>query len=216
VLSFYRQKNCTIKKFQIKLKSTNSILKLVVKSFANYLFDIDSLVSTRCFISTAKTTLFLLISFTLVGLSIAPLSFINHSKFNSIISILQGVIFLWRSKTLDRSARAGKQLMIDTTLSMVKKHKNFPPRKKKTFTLVFKKLNDSLASHQDQKLERLQAIPRRLPNAIIQPKVTFVPGRKRALTGKEAADHQEKEEARERCQAQIQAEKQLQNNTWQA
>jgi hypothetical protein len=118
--------------------------------------------------------------------------------------------------TEDRSARASEQLMIDTTLSIVEKHKNLPPGEKETFALAFKKLNDSLASHQDQKLKRLQAIPQRLPDAIIQPKVTFVPGRKRALTGKEAADHQEKEEARERRRAQIQAEKQLQNNTRQA
>jgi hypothetical protein len=118
--------------------------------------------------------------------------------------------------TGDRSARAGEQLMIDTTLLIVEKHKNLPPKEKETFALAFKKLNDSLASYQDQKLERLQAIPQRLPNAIIQPKVTFVPKRKRALTGREAADYQEKEEAQERRRAQIQAEKQLQNDTRQA
>jgi hypothetical protein len=77
--------------------------------------------------------------------------------------------------TGDRSARAGEQLIIDTTLSMVENNKNLSPGEKETFALAFKKLNDSLASHQDQKLERLQAIPRRLPDAIIQPKVTFVP-----------------------------------------
>ena len=69
-----------------------------------------------------------------------------------------------------------------------------------------------MLNHQDQKLERLQAIPRRLPDAIIQPKVTFIPGRKRALTGREAADLQEKEEARQRRRAQIEAEKQAQND----
>jgi hypothetical protein len=49
--------------------------------------------------------------------------------------------------TGDRSARAGEQLMIDTTLSMVEKHKNLPPREKETFAFAFKKLNNSLASH---------------------------------------------------------------------
>jgi hypothetical protein len=47
--------------------------------------------------------------------------------------------------TGDRSGRAGKQLIIDTTLAMVEKHKNLPPGEKETFALAFKKLNDSLA-----------------------------------------------------------------------
>ena len=97
--------------------------------------------------------------------------------------------------TGDRSARAGEQLIIDTSLAMVEKHQNLPPGEKETFALAFKKLNDSLANRQDQKLERLQAIPQRLSDTIIQPKVTFVLGRKRALTGREATDLQEKEEA---------------------
>ena len=95
---------------------------------------------------------------------------------------------------------------------MVEKHKNLPPGEKEAFALAFKKVNDTLASHQDQKLERLQAIPRRLPDAIIQPKVTFIPGRKRALTGREAAELQEQEEARIRRRAQITAEKQAKND----
>ena len=73
----------------------------------------------------------------------------------------------------------------------------------------------TLAKNQDQKLERLKAVPRRLPDAIVQPKVTFVPGRKRALTGREAAELQEKEEARLRRRAQIASEKQEQNDAWQ-
>lgn len=114
--------------------------------------------------------------------------------------------------TGDRSLGAGKQLIIDTTLAMIEKHQNLPPGEKETFALTFKKMSDSLAKNQDQKLERLTAIPRRLPDAIVQPKVTFVPGRKRALTGREAAELQEKEEARLRRRAQIAAEKQEQND----
>ena len=117
--------------------------------------------------------------------------------------------------TGDRSLGAGKQLIIDTTLAMIEKHQNLPPGEKETFALTFKKMSDSLAKNQDQKLERLKAIPRRLPDAIIQPKVTFVPGRKRALTGREAAELQEKEEARLRRRAQIASEKQEQNDAWQ-
>ena len=88
-------------------------------------------------------------------------------------------------------------MILDIVLTIVEKHKNLPPREKETFALTFKKLNDSLANHQDRKLERLQAIPRRLPNTITQPKVTFIPARKRTLTRREVADLQEKEEARQ-------------------
>src|SRR6266487_6218732 len=77
---------------------TNSILNLDVNNSANYLFDIDSLVSIGCFISTAKTSLSLRISFTLVGLSMAPLSFTNHGKFDLITSILQWVAIQLRRK----------------------------------------------------------------------------------------------------------------------
>jgi hypothetical protein len=52
--------------------------------------------------------------------------------------------------TGDRSARAGEQPIIDTSLAIVEKHKNLPPGEKETFVLTFKKLNDSLANHQDQ------------------------------------------------------------------
>src|SRR6266487_2143327 len=114
--------------------------------------------------------------------------------------------------TGDRSLGAGRQLIIDTTMAMVEKHQNLPPGEKESFALAFKKMSDTLATNQEQKLERLKAIPRRLPDAIVQPKVTFVPGRKRALTGREAAELQEKEQARERRRAQITAEKQAKND----
>jgi hypothetical protein len=78
--------------------------------------------------------------------------------------------------TGDRFARAGEQLILDTILAFVEKHKNLTPGEKETFALAFKKLSDSLANYQDRKLEQLQELPRRLPDAIIQPKVTFVPG----------------------------------------
>jgi hypothetical protein len=99
---------------------------------------------------------------------------------------------------------------------MVERHKNLPPGEKEAFALTFKKMGDSLNSRHDERLERLETLPRRLPDPIIQPKVTFVPGRKRALTGREAADLQEKEEARRRRRAQIAGEKQTKNDARQA
>jgi hypothetical protein len=54
----------------------------------------------------------------------------------------------------DQSARAGEQLIIDTTLAIVEKYKNLPPGEKESFALAFKKVNNSLASYQDHKVER--------------------------------------------------------------
>ena len=115
----------------------------------------------------------------------------------------------------DRSARAGEQLIIDTSLGMVEIHKSLPAGEKETFAQAFKKLCDSLAKNQVERLDRLKAIPRRLPDPIRQPKVTFIPGRKRALTGREAADLQEKDEARRRRRAQIEAENQARSDVQQ-
>jgi hypothetical protein len=115
----------------------------------------------------------------------------------------------------DRSARAGEQLIIDTLLKMVKIHQSLPAGEKETFAQAFKKLCDSLAKNQNKRLDRLKVIPQRLPDLIWQPKVTFILERKRALTGKEAADLQEKDEARRRRKAQIKAENQAQNDVQQ-
>jgi hypothetical protein len=115
----------------------------------------------------------------------------------------------------DRSARAGEQLIIDASLRMVEIHQSLPAGEKETFAQAIKKLCDSLAKNQNERLDRLKAIPQRLPDPIRQPKVTFIPGRKRALTGREAADLQEKDEARRRRKAQIEAENQAQNDVQQ-
>jgi hypothetical protein len=47
----------------------------------------------------------------------------------------------------DQSTRASKQLIINTILVIVEKYKNLLPRKKESFTLAFKKVNNSLASY---------------------------------------------------------------------
>ena len=116
----------------------------------------------------------------------------------------------------DRFAGTGEQLIVDTAIIIVERLKNLPPSEKEPFALTFKKMSDSLISQHDKKLERLETFPRRLPNPLIQPKVTFVPGRKRVLTGIESAQLQEEEATRRRRQAQIQGQKQAQDNTRQA
>jgi hypothetical protein len=54
-------------------------------------------------------------------------------------------IYIEEQGTRDRSGRSGEQLIIDTTLLIVEKHKNLPPGEKETFALVFKKMNNNLA-----------------------------------------------------------------------
>jgi hypothetical protein len=98
---------------------------------------------------------------------------------------------------------------------MVEIHKSLPAGEKETFAQAFKKLCGSLAKNQDERLDRLKAMPRRLPDPIRQPKATFIPRRKRALTDKEAADLQKKDEARRRRKTQIKAENQAQNDVQQ-
>ena len=48
---------------------------------------------------------------------------------------------------------------------------------------------------------RLQELPRRLPDMILQPKLMYLPGRKCALTGREMAELQEADTARKRRKA---------------
>ena len=75
----------------MKLKSTNSTLKLAMKTSANFPFGINSYVSIGYFISTVKTSLFLLISSTLVSLSIVLLSYMKLGTFDLITTITQGI-----------------------------------------------------------------------------------------------------------------------------
>jgi hypothetical protein len=114
--------------------------------------------------------------------------------------------------TGDRLIGGGEQLIIDTALELVEKHKNLPLGEKEAFALAFGKMCDSLVTQFDQKLQRLQELPRRLPDAILQPKLSYLPGRKRALTGRETAELLEFESARERRRALRQAEIQARND----
>ena len=88
----------------------------------------------------------------------------------------------------DQSAGTGERLILDTALKMIERHKNLPPGEKEPFALIFKKMCDSLVSQHDGKLIGLQELPRRLSNAILQPKLMHLPGRKRALTGREMTE----------------------------
>jgi hypothetical protein len=84
---------------------------------------------------------------------------------------------------------------------MAEKHKTLPPEDAAKFALSFKELSDQLAKKQEEKLKSREELPGRLPDPQRPPKLTFGPGRKRALTGREVADQQEADEARARRKA---------------
>jgi hypothetical protein len=67
----------------------------------------------------------------------------------------------------DRSAGAEKQLILNTALIILDRHKNLLIGKKEPFALAFKKMCDSLVSQHDKKLQRLKELSRRLPDAIL-------------------------------------------------
>ncbi len=69
--------------------------------------------------------------------------------------------------TRDRLVGNREQLIIDTALELVERHKKLPLNKKEAFALTFGKMCESLITQFDQKLQRLQELPRRLPNAIL-------------------------------------------------
>jgi hypothetical protein len=95
---------------------------------------------------------------------------------------------------------------------MAERHKNLPPGEKEPFALAFTKMCDSLVSQHDEKLIRLQEPPRRLPDAILQPKLMYLLGRKRALTGTEMAELEQADAARKRRKVLRNAEIQAQND----
>jgi hypothetical protein len=118
--------------------------------------------------------------------------------------------------TGDRSADNGKQLIIDTSRTMVIRHQNLPPGEKDSFALAFSKMADNFLERYDDRLNRLNEHPRRLPDPLLQPKLTYGPGRKRALTGAEAAARQEMEAGFERVRAEKRSRVQAQNDARQA
>jgi hypothetical protein len=114
------------------------------------------------------------------------------------------------------NANLDKQLIIDTSRNLVVRHQNLPPGEKESFALAFSKMADKFLERYDDKLDRLNQHPRRLPDPLIQPKLTYGPGRKRALTGAEAAERQEMEAGFERVRAQKRSRVQAQNDDRQA
>jgi hypothetical protein len=84
---------------------------------------------------------------------------------------------------------------------MAKKHKNLPIKDATKFALAFKEFSTKLLTRQDEKLKGREALPAWFLDLQVQPKLTFLPGRKRALTGQEATKQQEQDKSLARRRA---------------
>ena len=89
----------------------------------------------------------------------------------------------------------------DTAICIVKKVQNLPIKDAAKFALAFQDICKKLSKRQDEKLKQKELFPLSLPPPQKEPKLKFGPGRKRALTGREAADQQEANKARARRKA---------------
>jgi hypothetical protein len=92
-------------------------------------------------------------------------------------------------------------MILQTAVRMAEQHKNLPPEDAERFAFVFKELNEKLANRQIEKLKSRDEFPAKFPEPQLPAKLTYIPSRKRALTGREAADQQEADDARARRKA---------------
>jgi hypothetical protein len=101
----------------------------------------------------------------------------------------------------DRFADRGGEMILQTAVRIAEQHKNLPPEDAERFAFAFKELNEKLANRQNEKLKSREEFPAKFPEPQLPAKLTYLPGRKRALTGREAADQQEADDARARRKA---------------
>jgi hypothetical protein len=89
----------------------------------------------------------------------------------------------------DRFADRGANLIINTTIQATKKLKNLPAKDANRFALTIVKAADKITAKQDLILKHKENLPPQLPAPIVDSDgLTFKRNRKRALTGREAAD----------------------------
>jgi hypothetical protein len=101
----------------------------------------------------------------------------------------------------DRFADRRGEMILQTAVRIAEQHKNLPPEDAERFAFTFKELNEKLANRQNEKLKSREEIPAKFPEPRLPAKLTYLPGRKRALIGREVADQQEADDARARCKA---------------
>src|SRR5271154_3283607 len=109
--------------------------------------------------------------------------------------------------TGDRYARRGKDLIIEAALAAIEKHKALPARQAETFALRVKIGTEKLTVAQDKLTASLDALPLTLPAPLVEPNLRQFPSsRKRAMTGREATEQEERDKARQRRRAAVQAQ----------
>jgi hypothetical protein len=104
---------------------------------------------------------------------------------------------------------------MEAALAAIEKHKSLPAGQAENFASKFKIGTDKLAAAQDRLSASLIALPATLPKPLVEPNVRQFPiGRKRAMTGREAAEEQERDEAQQRRRAGIQAQADHDENSY--
>jgi len=92
---------------------------------------------------------------------------------------------------------------LKAALAAIEVHKSLPPDRAESFASTFFKGVDKLNVTQGKLAEGRKALPAMLPEALARPNLwAFPTSRKRAVTGREAAEQQERDEARQRRRAQ--------------
>jgi hypothetical protein len=107
----------------------------------------------------------------------------------------------------DRFVDRGRQIILDAVYNLVQKHKQLSPKDALAYTEAVDLIARNLTIKQNDKLKAPKAVPARLPNLQIPHKdLKFLAGRKRALTGIEAAERQQVNKALARRKAQKEAQ----------
>jgi hypothetical protein len=99
--------------------------------------------------------------------------------------------------TSDRYIDQGEGLILEAALA-AEKLKSLPPRQAESYAASFKKGTDKLSAMQDKLTESSRLMPAELPSPLKKVALQQFPtSRKRAMTGREAAEEQERGEARQ-------------------
>ena len=106
----------------------------------------------------------------------------------------------------------------EAALAAISKLQSLPARQAESFAAQFRKGAERLTVAQDKLTESRQLLPPELPEPLIEALVRQFPtSRKRAMTGREAAEEQERDERRQQLRATAKAEEEkAENEHWRA
>jgi hypothetical protein len=106
----------------------------------------------------------------------------------------------------DRFANRGEDLIREAALAAIQKLKSLPAAQAETFASSFKKGTEKLATAQDKMSAALERMPLELPGPLKEGNLRQFPtSRKRAMTGREAAEEEERDLARQRRREEMNA-----------